>query len=276
MKIRHRTPVVTTTLACVSLLLLVACKDTKSPAGADDKPVATVDGRKISRNTFNFYAEGVSRQKFDTLTPEKRAELLDSLIRGELIAEEAEKNGLAAQAETRAMLDLSRLDILQQASQAAYIKAHPVTDVELKAEYDSQVAAMQKTEYHARHILVATEDFARRLIDKLEHGGNFNELARKESMDTSKSNDGDLGWFTPERMVAPFAAAVRTLKVGEYTHAPVKTDFGWHVIKLEETREAAPPGFDTVKDRLGQVVEAKKFRVHTDELLKAAKLEKTL
>lgn len=258
------------------LVPLAGCNGSKAP-GDKEKPVATVDGRAVSRNTFNFYAEGVTRGKLDAIPAEKKEELLDSLVRGELVAAEAERNGLAAQPETRAMLDLSRLEILQQASQQAYIKQHPVTEEELKAEYDVQVKSINKTEFHARHILVATEDFARRLIDKLEKGGNFAELARKESMDQgSKSNDGDLGWFTPDRMVAPFADAVKALKPGEYTHTPVKTDFGWHVIRLEETRDQPPPPFDTVKDRLVQVVEAKKFRAHTDELLKGAKLEKSL
>jgi peptidyl-prolyl cis-trans isomerase C len=265
--------------SCAGLVLLVGCgKESKAPAAdAADKPVATVDGRPISANTFKFYIEGVTREKPDTVTPEKKAELLDTLVRGELIAAEAEKNGIAAQPETRAMLDLSRLELLQQAAQAAYTKAHPATDLELKAEYDTQVAAMPRTEYHARHILVATEDFARKLIERLEKGAKFEELARKESMDEgSKRNDGDLSWFTPERMVAPFADAVKRLKAGEYTHTPVQTQFGWHVIKLDETRDTAPPAFDTVKERLVQVVEAKKFRTHTDELLKAAKVDKSL
>jgi peptidyl-prolyl cis-trans isomerase C len=258
------------------LAALGACGDKPAAGAAAEPPVATVNGRAISRNAFTYYAEGVTRKKYDEIDAEQRAELLDSLVRGELVATEAESNGLAAEPATRAMLELSRLDILQQASQAAYIKANPVSDAELKAEYDSQVAAMPRTEYHARHILVATEDFARRLIEKLERGASFNETARRESMDTSKSNDGDLGWFTPERMVAPFAEAVKQLKPGEYTHTPVKTDFGWHIVKLEEMREAAPPPFDTVKDRLVQVVEAKKYRLHTDALLKNARLEKTL
>jgi peptidyl-prolyl cis-trans isomerase C len=259
-----------------TLLLVAGCNNAKAPA-EKEKPVATVDGRPISRNTFNFYAEGVTRGKVDAVPADKKEELLDSLVRGELVAAEAEKNGLAAQPETRAMLDLSRLEILQQASQQKYIKEHPVTDEELKAEYDAQVKSLNKTEYHARHILVATEDFARRLIDKLDKGASFNEMARKESMDQgSKNNDGDLGWFTPDRMVAPFAEAVKNLKPGEITHEPIKTDFGWHVIKLEETREQAPPPFETVKDRLVQIVEAKKFRLHTDDLLKTAKLEKSL
>jgi peptidyl-prolyl cis-trans isomerase C len=266
-------------IAAFGAALLVGvsgCNVAKSPV-EKEKPVATVDGRPISRNTFGFYAEGVTRQKLDEIPSDKREELLDSLVRGELVAAEAEKSGLAAQPETRAMMDLSRLEILQQASQQAYIKAHPVTDEDLKAEYDVQVKSINKTEFHARHILVATEEFARRLIDKLEKGSNFGELARKESMDQgSKSNDGDLGWFTPDRMVAPFADAVKALKPGEFTHAPVKTDFGWHVIRLEETRDQPPPPFESVKERLVQVVEAKKFRAHTDELLKAAKLEKSL
>ena len=262
-------------LVVASLGVLTACQDrTAAPAPAD--VVARVDGRAIDRNTFRYYAEGVTRKKYEDIPAAQREELLDSLVRGELVAAEAEKSGLAARGETRAMLDLSRLDILQQASQAAYIEANPVSDGELQAEYDQQISAMPRTEYHARHILVATEDFARRLIEKLERGASFNETARRESMDTSKTSDGDLGWFTSERMVAPFAEAVKALKPGEYTHMPVKTEFGWHIIKLEETREAAPPPFASVKDRLLEVVEAKKFRAHTDALLKTAKLEKTL
>lgn len=261
------------------LALLSACKDGSTPASAGpaEKPVATVDGRPISRNTFDFYVQGVTREKPGDVPAERREELLDTLVRGELVAAEAEKNGLAAQPETRAMLDLSRLEILQQASQTAWTKDHPATDEELKAEYDTQVAAMPKDEFHARHILVATEEFARKLIERLEKGAKFEELARKESMDdNSKRNDGDLGWFTPERMDPAFAEAVKGLKPGDYTHTPVQTQYGWHVIRVDDIRATTPPPFDSVKDRLRQVVEAKKFRSHTDELLKASKVEKTL
>lgn len=265
-----------TAAAAATLTLLTACKDAKAPAKTEDKAVATVDGRPISANTFSYYVEGVTRQKAAEVPADKKAELLDSLVRGELVAQEAEKTGVTADPETRAMLDLSRLELLQQAAQAAYIKAHPVTDADLKAEYDAQVGGMPKDEYRARHILVATEEFARKLIERLEKGAKFEDLAAKESMDPSKVQGGDLGWFTPERMVAPFADAVRRLKPGEYTHVPVQTQYGWHVIRLEETRPTAPPPFDQVKDRLVQVVQAKKFRAHTDELLKTAKVDKSL
>jgi len=135
---------------------------------------------------------------------------------------------------------------------------------------------MPKTEYHARHILVATEQFAQKLIDQLDKGGKFEELAKKESMDPSKDNGGDLGWFTPDRMVPPFSQAVVGLTKGGYTKKPVQTQYGWHVIRLDETRDVAPPPFDSVKDRLGQIVEAKKFKSYTDELAKTAKIEKKL
>lgn len=258
------------------LVLLAGCQDRAATTTAEP-PVATVNGRPISASTFAFYVEGVTREKPDALPAERKAELLDTLVRGELIAGEAERDGTAAQPETRAMLELSRLELLQQAAQAAWIKAHPVTDAELKAEYDEQVAAMPGREFRARHILVATEEFARRLVDRLEKGADFLELARKESMDeNSRGNGGDLGWFTPERMVEAFATAVKELQPGAYTRSPVKTQYGWHIIRLEESRPTTAPPFEQVRERLVQVVEAKKFRAHTDELLKAAKVEKNL
>ena len=259
------------------LTVLTGCAKSDRPATEPvGKAVATVDGKPISANTFDYYVEGVARQKLSEVPADKKAELLDSLVRGQLVANEAEKNGLAGTPETRALLELSRLELLQQAAQAAWIKSHPVTDDELMAEYDMQVSGMPRTEYHARHILVATEDFARKLIERLDKGAKFEDVARKESMDSSNANGGDLNWFTPERMVPPFAEAVKALAPGTYTKMPVQTQYGWHVIQLVETRPTAPPPFDTVKDRLVQVVEAKKFRAHTDELLKGAKVEKTL
>jgi len=133
---------------------------------------------------------------------------------------------------------------------------------------------MPKTEYHARHILVATEPFAQKIIDRLDKGEKFDALAKAESMDSSKNNGGDLGWFTANRMVPEFAAAVMTLKPNEYTHKAVQTQYGWHVIQLLETREVTAPPFDQVRQRLVQVVQAKKFKQYTDELLRNAKVEK--
>jgi peptidyl-prolyl cis-trans isomerase C len=266
-------------LPAVALLaLLAACGKqgadaAKSDASAD---VAIVNGVHITRNTFDYYVQGASGKPASEATPEQKAQLLENLIRGELVAADAEKTGIAKQSETQAILQLARLNVLQQAASQAYLKDKKATDEDLKKEYDTQVAALAKTEYHARHVLVATEQFAQKLVAQLEKGAKFEELAKKESMDPSKENGGDLGWFTPDRMVPSFSAAVLQLKKGEYTHTPIQTQYGWHVIRLDDTRDLAPPPFDSVKDRLVQIVEAKKFKAYTDELAKSAKIEKKL
>ena len=262
---------------CGCLALLAACGKQGASADKDSGgDVAVVNGVAISHNTFDYYVKGVSGKATSEATAEQKAQLLDNLIRGELVAADAEKTGIAKQPETQAILELSRLNVLQQASSQAYLKDRKTTDEDLKKEYDSQVAALPKTEYHARHILVATEQFAQKLIEQLDKGGKFEELAKKESMDPSKENGGDLGWFTPDRMVPPFSQAVVGLSKGAYTKTPVQTQYGWHVIRLDDTRDVAPPPFDSVKDRLVQIVEAKKFKAYTDELAKTAKIEKKL
>lgn len=265
--------------ACALLAFTAGCaKQATPPASKASDDVAVVNGTGIGRNVFDYYVQGVSGKPAAEATAEQKAQLLDNLIRGELVAADAEKTGLATQPETRAILELARLNVLQQASSQAFLKDRKPTDEELRKEYDEQVAAMPKTEYHARHILVATEQFAQKLIGQLEKGANFEELARKESMDPSKQNGGDLGWFTatPDKMLQPISEAVIGLTKGGYTKKPVQTQYGWHVIRLEDTRAMAAPPFDGVKDRLVQIVEAKKFKAHTDELLKAAKIEKKL
>ncbi|HEV7631363.1 MAG TPA: peptidylprolyl isomerase [Steroidobacteraceae bacterium] len=267
------------TLPMALLILLAACAkpgDTPDKAAADSDNVAVVNGSAISRNTFDYYVQGVSGKPATDATAEEKAQLLDNLVRGELIAADAEKTGVAKQPETRAILELSRLNVLQQAASQSYLKERKATDEELRAEYAAQVAALSKVEYHARHILVATEQFAQKMVEQLGKGAKFEDLAKKESMDPSKTNGGDLGWFTPDRMVKPFAEAVVGLKKGEYTQRPVQTQYGWHVIRLDDTRELAPPEFDGVKERLVQIVEAKKFKAYTDELAKTAKIEKKL
>ncbi|MDB6103705.1 MAG: peptidyl-prolyl cis-trans isomerase family protein, partial [Gammaproteobacteria bacterium] len=147
---------------------------------------------------------------------------------------------------------------------------------ELRAEYETQVGSLAKQEYHAKHILVATEPFAQKVVERLQKGEKFEEVAKHESMDSSKDNGGDLGWFTPDKMVKPFSDAVLSLKAGEYTHKPIQTQYGWHVIELVETRDLQPPPYDNVRQRLEQVVQAKKVKTYTDDLLRNAKIEKKL
>jgi peptidyl-prolyl cis-trans isomerase C len=264
-------------LPVMALMLLAGCAktgpaaDTKAPA---EKPIATVNGVPISRAMFDYYAKNTAGKPSADLTPDQRAQILDNLVRGEVIAQQAEKDGLDKSGDTALLLTLSRMQILEQAGAEAYLKDKKATDAERQAEYDSQVAAMPKTQYHARHILVATQEAGQKIIDQLKKGAKFEDLAKKESIDSSKDQGGDLGWFSPSNMVKPFADAVAGLKKGEITQTPVQSQYGWHVIQLIDTRETPVPPLDSVKDRVDQLVQTKKFKAHQDELMKTAKIEK--
>lgn len=268
------------TLAIAGLCTLAACQPNGAgPTGSTGNfgaPVATVDGQPIGKDLFEFYVKNISGKSSSELTPEQRNQALDNLVRAQVIAAQAQKEGVAGQTDTAALIELQRLNILQQALSEKYLKDKQPTEKELRAEYETQVAQMSHQEYHARHILVATEQFADKLVKDLERGAKFEDLAKRESMDSSKQNGGDLGWFTPDRMVKPFADAVVALKPGEYTHTPVQTPYGWHIIKLEETRDLAPPTYESVKQRLEQVILARKFREYVDGLMKTAKVENKL
>lgn len=266
------------------LLVLAACKQATTEGGearagtkgAEGPAVATVNGQPIGQETFDFYVRTATGKPAAQLTSEQRELALDALVRAELIAQAAEKDGVARQPETASALQLARLEVLQQAARQKYLEGKTPTEQELRAEYEAQVAAMPSQEYKASHILVATEDYAKRIVEQLGKGANFADLARKESMDGSKERGGDLGWFTPDRMEKSFVTAVAALGKGEYTRTPVQTQFGWHVIRLDDKREVAAPPFDAVKDRLAQIVLQKKFKAYSDELLKSAKVEKKL
>jgi peptidyl-prolyl cis-trans isomerase C len=268
-------------MVLAGLWSLAACQPSGSATGApaitkDNPAVATVNGTPIARSVFEFYVKGVTGKPVSELTAEQRNFALDNLIRGQVTAQQAVKDGVPKDTDTAAMLELERLNVLQQAMSERYLKDKKPTDQDLHAEYDTQVALLPKTEYRARHILVATSAFAQQLIDRLNKGADFADLAKKESMDSSKSNGGELGWFTPDHMVKPFSEAVIALKKGDVTQAPVQTQYGWHVIQLEETRDTPLPPFEQVKDRLNNLVMQKKFKAYQDDLMKTAKVEKKL
>ena len=260
------------------LAALAACQPKGTATSADTSPpVASVNGVPITRDFYEFYIKGITQGKNSAdLTAQQRAAALDNLIRARLVGEEAVKEGLDKSDDNPYLLEISRLNVLQQAVEQKYLKDRKATDEELRAEYQTQVSAMPKTEYHARHILLAKEADAQKVIERLDKGEKFDAIAKSDSLDPSKSTGGDLGWFSPERMMPEFSGAVVALKPGEYTHNPVHTQYGWHVIQLLDTREVSPPPFDQVKGRLEQIVQAKKFRGYTDDLMKTAKVEKFL
>lgn len=260
--------------ATMALALLAACSGNGGGNAVEDA-VATVDGRAISRNTFEQYAKGVAGKPAADLTEDERKQLLDTLIQAEVIASQAEKDGIAALDETRAAMDLSRLQILQRASQEAYLRDRRPSEEELRAEYDLQIAMLGTTEYRASQILLDTEDAAKKVIARLKAGADFAQLARTESVDTrTRDKGGDLDWFTATD--GPLVDLVKGLKKGEFNQEPAKTTFGYHVIKVTDTRDVRPPPFDQVRDRLVELVEQKKFKAYADSLQGKAIIEKKL
>jgi peptidyl-prolyl cis-trans isomerase C len=250
-----------------------APKHAATPAEA---PVAVVNGMPISRSVFEYYVKTATRKNLADLPPEAKNQLLDNLIRGEVLSQQAIKDGLEKNSDTQSQINLTRVQVLGEAEANSYLKDKPATDAQVHAEYDAAIAAMPKTEYHARHILVASQGDAQFIIDQLKGGASFEELAKTKSTDSSKDQGGDLGWFAPTTMVKPFADAVTALKKGETTQSPVQTPFGWHVIQLLDTRDETPPQFDAVKQRVQQLVQEKKIRAYQDDLVKTATIKKNL
>jgi peptidyl-prolyl cis-trans isomerase C len=265
-----------TLILAAALAVLAACQ---SKAGSiDNSPaVATVNGTPIARDFFESYTKLLTGRGTSDLTPDQRNEVLDSLIRFELVAQQATKEGLDKTEEAPARIQVERFKILQSIVATHYLKDKKPTDQELRAEYETEIAAHSRHEYHARHILLATEPFAEKIVDRLDKGEKFDDVAKKESMDdTSGKIGGDLGWLSPDGMVKPFADALVQLKPGEFTHKPVQTQFGWHVIQLVETRDLPPPSFDQVKQDIERAVYAKKFKAYTDDLMRNSKIDKKL
>jgi len=264
-----------------ALASLAACNKTQQAAGpqpaAAPPAVATVNGSAITRPEYDLFVKDLLQGKQQELTADQKNQVLDDLINMQLLADQAEKDGLQNDPDTVAQLHLLHEKVMADAEQQKFVKSFQPSDADLKTEYDTAVAAMDKTEYKARHILVASKEDGQQVIKKLKGGAKFEELAKTQSTDTgSKNNGGDLGWFTTSRMVKPFADAVVALKKGEITPEPVQTQFGWHVIQLEDTRDKTPPPFDQVKTQLTNQLIRKKLQAYVADLKKNAKIEKTL
>jgi len=238
-------------------------------------PMAIVDGHNITHPEFDFYVKTLTQGKPPVdLTPDQKSQVLDELIGMQLMADQGMKDGVENDPDAAARLQVTKMRLLADAESQKFLKGKDPTDQELHAEYDTAVAALDKVEYHARHILVPTKEQADALIKKIKGGAKFEDVAKANSIDGSKTNGGDLGWFSAARMVKPFSDAVKTLKKGEMTQEPVQTQFGWHIIQLEDTRDLTPPPFDQVKDQIKNRVLQKKLQAYIEDLKKNAKIEK--
>lgn len=205
---------------------------------------------------------------------EMEGQLKDEVIAREIFMQEAQKRGLDASEDFKQQMELARQTLLIRELFADYQKANPVTDAEIKAEYDKFAAANSGKEYHARHILVDNEAQAKTIIAQLKKGAKFEDIAKKESKDPgSGANGGDLDWANASSYVPEFSAALVKLKKGETTAAPVKTQFGWHVIRLEDVRDAQLPKLEDVKPQIAQELQKQKLAKFQEDLRAKAKIE---
>jgi peptidyl-prolyl cis-trans isomerase C len=247
---------------------------TAAPVAVVDKAdaVAVVNGQYIAKSTLaDLEKEIAVRGQGQTFPKEK---LIEELVQRQLLIQDALQKKLDQSTEVLTQLESARNTLLTQADLQNYLKTNPVTDADLKAEYDSKVGGANATEYKASHILVKTEDEAKKLIAELDKGGKFADLANKNSLDAKESqNGGDLGWFAAGQMVEPFSEAVAKLEKGKYSKTPVKTQFGYHIILREDSRAQTPPPFDAVKEQLKPILERKKVQTMVENLRKQAKVE---
>ncbi len=233
----------------------------------------TVNGRPIPRSRVDFVMKQQASQGMPD-NPQTRSVLLDNLVSQEIVAQEAEKKGLGKSQDMRTELDLYRQRLLVRAYLQDHFKAHPINDEQMLAEYNKVKSSRGgDKEYKARHILVDTEQQAKDIVAQLKKGTKFEDLA-KQSKDTgSKERGGDLDWNTPGTFVKPFAEALTKLEKGKYTETPVQSPFGWHVIQLDDVREAQFPAFAEVKPQLQQRLQEQEIQKIVNDLRAKAKIE---
>ncbi|MFM8767020.1 MAG: peptidylprolyl isomerase, partial [Rubrivivax sp.] len=231
------------------------------------------NGKPVPKSRVDALMQQVARSG-QQLPPGADQRVKDETVLREIFAQEAERRGIPATADYRAQMELARQSILIRELFEDYRKKNPVTDAEAKTEYDKFKAQASGTEYRARHILVEGEDEAKALIAQIKGGAKFEELAKKHSKDPgSGANGGDLDFAKPDSYVPEFGKAMAALKKGEMTDAPVRSQFGWHIIRLDDTREAQFPPFDDVKAQIKQRIEQTKLQDFQEKLRKSAKTD---
>lgn len=242
---------------------------------AADKPVAIVNGKPITQEIYKHYLEQANKQRRGQNATGNipREAIVNELVNRELLYQKAVKEKVEKNPEVAFQLEQLRINMMIQGLLNKVATSKPVTDADLKKEYDARIGGNDAMEYSARHILLKTEEEAKTVIAELDSGSDFAELAKKKSTGPSAKDGGNLGWFNPGQMVPPFSQAVAQMKKGTYSKTPVKTQFGWHVIKLEDTRKPEPPKFEDVKNQLQMVVQNRRIQDYIENLRKSAKVE---
>ncbi len=253
-------------LAAATLLSALAV-----PAAAQN--VAIVNGKPVPMSRVDALAQQVARSG-RPVTPDMMGQIKDEVIARELFMQEAQKLGLDASEDFKAQMELTRQAILIRELFANFQKNNPVTDAEIKAEYDKFAAANSGKEYRARHILVEKEEQAKAIIASLKKGAKFEDIAKKQSKDPgSGANGGDLDWASAGSYVKEFSDAMVKLAKGKITDTPVKSQFGWHIIRLDDVREAQLPKLEEVKPQIAQQLGQQKLMKYQEDLRAKAKIE---
>jgi peptidyl-prolyl cis-trans isomerase C len=241
--------------------------------GALAQNLAIVNGKAVPQSRMDSLAQQVARSG-RPVTPEMQGQLREEVIAREIFMQEAEKQGLSTSDDFKIQMELARQTILIRELFVNYQKKNPVTETETKAEYDKFVAANGGKEYKARHILVEKEAEAKTIIASLKKSGKFEDIAKKQSKDTgSAAKGGDLDWANPASYVPEFTEALLKLNKGQMTDTPVKSQFGYHVIRLDDIRTAQLPSFDEVKPQITQQLQQQKLTAFQEDLRKKAKVE---
>jgi len=240
-----------------------------SVASADT--IFSVNGTDVDSAVVDLYFNSRLAKQTTPATPEQREALMAELRDIYILATQDDAATLANDPTIAAQIDLQKHSILAQAVAKNFLQGVEVTEDEILAEYAEQVKLAPPLQFKARHILVPTQSEALELIQQLDDGADFQELAKEKSTGPSGQSGGDLGWFSPNQMVAPFSNAVQAMQDGEYTSEPVQTQFGWHVILREESREAEPPTLESSKENVRAAVQQKKFQAYLEKLRAASK-----
>jgi peptidyl-prolyl cis-trans isomerase C len=235
--------------------------------------VATVNGKPIPAAKVDQMVKQVVAQGKATDSPQLREAIKKDLIGREVLIQEADKQGVGTRPDVKNAIDNARQSIIINAMLADYIKKNPVKDADIKAEYDKYKAQVGDKEYHARHILVGTEDEAKQIIAKLKGGAKFEDLAKQSKDPGSAANGGDLDWANANSFVPEFSKAMTSLQKGQITETPVHTQFGYHVIKLDDVRPAKVPPLEEVKQQVAESLQQRKLAAFRDELMKKAKIQ---
>ncbi|MEY5099838.1 MAG: hypothetical protein RJA36_2557 [Pseudomonadota bacterium] len=242
-----------------------------APAWAQN--LAVVNGKPVPMSRLEALTSQVEKggRKVDDAT---KAQIKEELIVREIFSQAAEAQGIKASKEYRQQLEIAAQTLLIRELFADYQRKHPVTDAEIKAEYDKFAAANAGQEFRARHILVEKEDEAKALIEQIKKGAKFEELAKKASKDPgSGANGGDLDWANPSNFVPEFADAMKKLGKGEMTDTPVKTQFGWHIIRVDDLRQAQLPPLEQLKPQIAQQLTQQKMAKYQEELRSKARVQ---